>query len=185
MMRDGNRGPVAAPQGVYRCAGQDCWVAIAAATDAHWAALARAVGADELAADPALSSAPGRRAAADRIDAAVTHWTARRTPHEAAEALQMLGIPAAAVTLSADLLHDPQLQARGFFEELAHPYVGKTLMPAMPVVLGDGGHRWLRSAAPTLGEHNAEILEQVLQVDPETVAALEAAQVIGTRPAGL
>ena len=114
----------------------------------------------------------------------MTRWTAERTPHEAAKALQLLGIPAAAVTISADLLHDPQLQARGFFEELAHPYVGKTLMPAMPIVLG-AGHRWLRTAAPTLGEHNAEILGQLLQVDPEAMAGLEAAHVIGTRPAGL
>jgi crotonobetainyl-CoA:carnitine CoA-transferase CaiB-like acyl-CoA transferase len=52
-------------------------------------------------------------------------------------------------------------------------------------VLGGGGHRWLRSAAPTLGEHNTEILGQLLQVDPDTMAALEEAHVIGTRPAGL
>ena len=57
-------------------------------------------------------------------------------------------------------------------------------MPAMPIVVGDGGHRWLRSAAPTLGEHNAEILGQLLDVDPAAMAGLEAAHVIGTRPAG-
>jgi crotonobetainyl-CoA:carnitine CoA-transferase CaiB-like acyl-CoA transferase len=185
MMRDGNRGPVASPQGVYRSAGDDRWVAIAAPTDAAWTALARAIGAEELAADPALSTLEGRRAAADRIDAAVTAWTRQRAPQEIAEALQTLGIPAAAVTPSADLLHDSQLQARGFFEELAHRFVGKALMPAMPIVVENPGHRWLRSAAPTLGEHNAEILGQLLDVDPATMTALEAAHVIGTRPAGL
>jgi crotonobetainyl-CoA:carnitine CoA-transferase CaiB-like acyl-CoA transferase len=185
MMRDGNRGPVATPQGVYRSAGDDRWVAIAARTDADWTALARAIGADELAADPALSTAEGRRAAADHIDAVIAAWTAQRAPQEAAEALRMLGIPAAAVTLSADLLHDPQLQTRGFFEELAHPYIGKALMPAMPIVVADAGHRWLRSAAPTLGQHNAEILGQLLEVAPAAMTELEAAHVIGTRPAGL
>ncbi len=185
MMRDGDRGPAAAPQGVYRTAGDDCWVAIAAPTDETWAVLANAIGARDLIAEPSLSTAEGRRADADRIDAAVTAWTRQRSPREAAEALQLLGIPAAAVTLSAELLHDPQLQARGFFEELVHPYVGKALMPAMPIVLGAPGHRWLHSAAPTLGQHNAEILRDVLGVDAATQADLEAARVIGTRPAGL
>jgi crotonobetainyl-CoA:carnitine CoA-transferase CaiB-like acyl-CoA transferase len=97
----------------------------------------------------------------------------------------MLGIPAAAVTLSADLLHDPQLQERGFFEELAHPFAGKALMPAMPIELGTPGHRWLRSAAPTLGQHNAEILSGLLDVDASTLSTLEESRVIGTRPAGL
>jgi crotonobetainyl-CoA:carnitine CoA-transferase CaiB-like acyl-CoA transferase len=185
LMRDGNRGPVASPQGVYRSAGDDRWVAIAAPTDAAWAALAAAVGADELAADPALSEAAGRRVAADRIDAAITAWTSQRSPSEAAKALQMLGIPAAAVTLSADLLHDTQLQSRGFFEELAHPFAGKALMPSMPIELGTSGHRWLRGAAPTLGQHNAEILSGLLDVDAVRLAALEEVRVIGTRPAGL
>ncbi len=185
MMRDGNRSPAAAPQGVYRSAGDDCWVAIAAPADGTWAALSHAIGAHDLAADQALSTAEGRRLEADRIDAAITAWTAGRSPREAAEALQMLGIPATAVAPSADLLRDPQLQARGFFEELAHPYLGEMLMPAMPIVLGTSGHRWLRSAAPTLGQHNADILEHLLGVDRATMTALAEAQVIGTRPAGL
>jgi crotonobetainyl-CoA:carnitine CoA-transferase CaiB-like acyl-CoA transferase len=185
MMRDGNRGPMAAPQGVYRSAGDDCWVAIAVTSDDEWAALCRALGAGEIAAESGLRSAQGRRAAADRIDAEVESWTSRRSAREAAEALKTLGIPAAAVTPSAELLHDPQLQARGFFEELAHPYVGKTLMPAMPIVLGRPGHQWLRGAAPTLGQHNPEILGELLGLDTDALAALEAERVIGTRPAGL
>jgi crotonobetainyl-CoA:carnitine CoA-transferase CaiB-like acyl-CoA transferase len=178
MMRDGNRGPMAAPQGVYRSAGDDCWVAIAVTSDEQWAALCRAIGADGLV-------AAGRRGDADTIDAAIEAWTIQRSAREVTEALQTLGIPASPVTLSAELLHDPQLQARGFFEELDHPYVGKTQWPAMPIVLGSPGHRWLRGVAPTLGQHNSEILGDLLGLDPDALAALEAERVIGTRPAGL
>jgi crotonobetainyl-CoA:carnitine CoA-transferase CaiB-like acyl-CoA transferase len=45
--------------------------------------------------------------------------------------------------------------------------------------------RWLRTPAPTLGEHNHEILVDELGVDEATYAELEANQIIGTRPLGL
>ena len=70
MMRDGNRSPFAAPQGVYRSAGDDCWVAIAVTSDEQWAALCGALGLDDLAAEGRLGripigstppSRPGRR----------------------------------------------------------------------------------------------------------------------------
>jgi crotonobetainyl-CoA:carnitine CoA-transferase CaiB-like acyl-CoA transferase len=185
MMRDGNRGPMAAPQGVYRSGGDDTWVAIAVTSDAEWTALCQALGEGELAAESGLGSADGRRAAADRIDALIEAWTTQRSPREAAETLKTLGIPASAVTPSAELLGDPQLQARGFFEELDHPYVGKTFWPAMPIVLGRAGHQWLRGAAPTLGQHNGEILGDLLGLDAAELAALEETRVIGIRPAGL
>ncbi|HEX4432050.1 MAG TPA: CoA transferase [Frankiaceae bacterium] len=176
MMRAGNRGPMATPQGVYRSAGEDCWVAIAVTSDAQWTALRRTIGAE----------AP--RGDADSIDAEIEAWTLQRSAREAADALQTWGIPASPVTLSAELMQDPQLQARGFFEELDHPYVGPTWWPAMPIVLGSpghAGHRWLRAVAPTLGQHNTEILGDLLGLDPAALAALEESRVIGTRPAGL
>jgi crotonobetainyl-CoA:carnitine CoA-transferase CaiB-like acyl-CoA transferase len=89
------------------------------------------------------------------------------------------------VTLSRDLLAHPQLQARGFFEELDHPVVGRCQLPAMPIRLGESGRRWLLRAAPTLGQHNAQILTELLGQDDASIAALSAAKVIGTRPAGL
>ena len=131
LMRDGNRGPMAAPQGVYRSAGDDRWVAIAVTVGR---AVARRC-ARRSAADAAAPPMDVERIA-DRIDAAIEAWTAQRSAREAAETLQTLGIPASPVTPSAELLHDPQLQARGFLEELDHPYVGKTSWPAMPIVLG-------------------------------------------------
>ncbi len=178
LMRDGNRGPMAAPQGVYRSAGDDCWVAVAVTSDEQWAALCAAMGAAGL-------LAGGRRGDADAIDAVIEAWTSQRSAREAAEDLQSLGIAASPVIPSAELLHDPQLQARGFFEELDHPYVGKTLWPGMPIVLGIPGHHWLRGVAPTLGQHNGEILGELLGLDAAELATLEAGGIIGTRPAGL
>jgi crotonobetainyl-CoA:carnitine CoA-transferase CaiB-like acyl-CoA transferase len=185
LMRDGNRGPVASPQGIYPSAGDDAWVAIAVATDAHWDAFCGVLAAADLAEDSALAAVSGRRHHAERIDAVIAAWTSTRTPQEAADLLQAAGVPSAVVTLSRDLLAHPQLKARGFLEPLDHPVVGVCHMPAMPIQLGEPGHHWLERAAPTLGQHNAEILTDLLGQDEAAIAALSAAAVIGTRPAGL
>ncbi len=72
--RDGNRSPEAAPQGLYACDGVERWLALSAATDEQWRALANAIGRPELAADPTLADHAGRRAAHDRIDDAIADW---------------------------------------------------------------------------------------------------------------
>jgi crotonobetainyl-CoA:carnitine CoA-transferase CaiB-like acyl-CoA transferase len=78
----------------------------------------------------------------------------------------------------------PQLHARRFYEEIDHPVVGTMATPTWPFRFASVD-RWLRTAAPTLGQHNHEILVGELGIDEDAYAALEAAQVIGTRPKGL
>ena len=77
---------------------------------------------------------------------------------------------------------NPQVKARGFYEPVEHPLAGTHRFPAMPVRFGRQPDRWFTRPAPTLGEHNAEVLGGLLGVDDE-LARLEAAQVIGTLPA--
>ena len=75
--RDGNRGPGAAPQGVYPCSGHDEWVAIAVATDTQWRSLCSVLGDPQWSVDRALRDGAGRRRAHDLIDGELTAWTAR------------------------------------------------------------------------------------------------------------
>jgi crotonobetainyl-CoA:carnitine CoA-transferase CaiB-like acyl-CoA transferase len=78
----------------------------------------------------------------------------------------------------------PQLQARGFYEEIEHPIVGVMPTPTLPFRFASVDH-WLRTPAPTLGQHNHDILVDDLGLDEEAFVALEETQVIGTRPRGL
>jgi crotonobetainyl-CoA:carnitine CoA-transferase CaiB-like acyl-CoA transferase len=185
LMRAGNRGSVASPQGIYGSAGDDAWVAIAVVTDAHWQALCAVTGAPELAKEPALAGICGRRDDAARIDELIAAWTSDRTPQEATDLLQAAGIPAAVVTASRDLLANPQLVARRFFQELDHPVIGSCHMPSLPLRLAAPDHEWLSRPAPTLGQHNGEILTDLLGQDSEAIAELSGERIIGTRPAGL
>jgi len=174
LMRAGNRGPVAAPQGIYRCAGDDRWAAVAVRDDTEWTSLCAALGDDEL-----------PRSDHDLTDAVLGRWCAEREPAQVVDELRRRGVPVAEVVLAADLLGNPQLRARGWFEEIDHPVVGRTLMPSMPFRFESRPGGWLRSAAPTLGQHNEEILRDVLDLTDDEVAGLRKAKVIGTRPAGL
>ena len=97
----GNRDPIVAPQGCYPAAGDDRWLALSVRDDAAWPRLCELIGRPDLAADPALATAAGRRARHDELDAAISAWTRdRRTPPRRPSTLQAAGI-AATPTLTA------------------------------------------------------------------------------------
>ena len=164
LRRDGNRGPLAAPQNLYLSGGTDefgrvdAWVAVAVATDEQWAALAGALGHPAWAEDPELSTAEGRRARHDDIDEHLGAWCATRTPDEIVESLWEAGVPVAKVLQPHRQAELPQLQARGFFEVTEHPVGPPARQSTIPMRLSDGPARFHRSPAPLLGQHNLEIL---------------------------
>lgn len=183
--RDGNRGPGAAPQGVFRCAGEDEWAALAVLDDEAWSALARLIGRVDLLAREDLAHEAGRRAAADELDEAIGAWCADRTATGAVRLLRAAGVAAGRVQAGADLLADEQLAARGFWQRITHPVVGEFQTFGMPFRLTGVDGAWVRTAAPLLGEHNREILTEVLGLDAHEIRVLEQREAIGTRPAGL
>ena len=184
LVRDGNRGPVAAPQGCYRC-GDGEWIAIAVASDAQWRALRSLLGDPEWARDPALTSAPGRRAAHDAIDAQLRAWLADLGAEAAAERLLAAGIPASRLINAYHLMPNPQLEHREFFQEIAHPVTGTKRYPGLPWRSPGWGPPWHASPPPTLGQHNREILCGELGLSEAELAALNEKQVSGTRPSFL
>jgi crotonobetainyl-CoA:carnitine CoA-transferase CaiB-like acyl-CoA transferase len=185
LRRDGNRGPAASPQGVYRCAGDDDWVALAVLDDAGWQGLAGVLGRADLAVRRDLATEAGRRAAADELDAAIGAWTARIAAGDAEARLRQAGVAAARVLTAADLLSDPQLAARGFWEPVSHPVAGDFVTTGLPFRSAGAGRSRPRAPAPTLGQHNEEILAGILGLTAEEIRGLTERQVIGTRPAGL
>jgi crotonobetainyl-CoA:carnitine CoA-transferase CaiB-like acyl-CoA transferase len=162
LSRRGNRGHPAATQDLYRCAGDDSWIAISVHTDTQRNALSELTGGSEL----------GEWLAAQDLDGVV-------------DALASAGIPAAAVVSPSLVTENPQLHHRGFFEHLEHPRTGEGLYPTPPFAPLDGENRWLRRPPPTLGEHNAEVLTELCGLTDADLQRLTAAGVIGTRPKGL
>jgi len=175
----GNRDARFAPQGVYRCLGPDLWVAISARDDREWWALARAIGADDLA-SLELSE---RRERHDEIDRRIEAFSARFLPREAAELLQRAGVSAAPVQDMNSIHQDPQLAARGAWIELPQARMRTWKQPASAWRLVEAKPK-LRRHAPLFGEHNREILCGLLGHPEGELAELEAAGIIGNAPIG-
>jgi crotonobetainyl-CoA:carnitine CoA-transferase CaiB-like acyl-CoA transferase len=156
------------------------WVALSVVTDGQWRALCRTMARDDLAADGELATVVGRMREHDRLDEAIAVWTRGRTADETAQLLQAAGVPAAPVRAPADLPRDANLVARDFFRKLPHPEYGEIRVTA-PVWRFDGCQLGVRTA-PKFGEHNREVLAQVLGYSADTIDALERDGVLADRP---
>ena len=172
--RHGNVDAIMCPHAVYPAAGDDRWVAIACETDDHWAALAKLIGVDALAA----LGVEERRARADELDRLVSDWSSTLEAAEAAARLQALGVPAHPVADAADTVADPQLAHRQHYRQAAHPLHGMTWVEGANYTLSRTPSRvdW---GGPIFGQHNAEVLEGILGYDSDRVAELIIAGAVG------
>ena len=174
--RAGNRAAYQeiAPQGIYRCAGEDRWIAVTCATEGHWKALADLAG--ECLADPRFATMAGRLAHHDLLDAALSSWTRGFEPYELMTRLQAAGVPAGVCQTAGDRCdNDPQLRHLGWLTELTGTRIGRWPLAEVPVrmsrtppYLGGRPDR----AAPLYGEDNTAILTGLLGMSEEEVAEL-------------
>lgn len=181
--RNGNRDTVMAPHGVYECrpavrAGEaespPCdtpWVAIAVRDDGEWQKLAALIGGEALA--PRYAAAAARREHADRLDTLLAAWTEGTSAAAVEAQLQALGIAAHRVSTSADMLADPQLVHRGHYVEVPHLQFGRTVVEGSRFRLSATPARVDR-AAPVYGQHNEQVLRDLLGYGEPQIAALRA-----------
>jgi crotonobetainyl-CoA:carnitine CoA-transferase CaiB-like acyl-CoA transferase len=175
----GHRHPDFVPHGCFPCAGGDNWIVVAVSSDAMWPKLANLLGRADWSAADALKGAAGRRKIESEIEAAIADWTSARAPEDAMSAMQAAGVAAGVARLPIELLKDPQLQARGFIQEVDRAFIGRHPQPSMPF-RETGLPFAIRSAPPTLGEHNREILLDVLGLTDAEIAELSRDGIIGT-----
>jgi crotonobetainyl-CoA:carnitine CoA-transferase CaiB-like acyl-CoA transferase len=185
LSRRGNRGHGWAVQNLYRCAGDDDWIAVTVGTDDQWRALVDVMDHPSWTDDERFGTVDGRRAHADEIDARLRDWFAGQDLLGAVDNLAAAGIPGAPVVSPSLITDNDQLNDRGFLETLEHPRTGSARYPRPPFAPLDGRHEWLMRPPPTLGEHNDEVLRSTCGLTDQELARLAAAGVIGTRPKGL
>jgi benzylsuccinate CoA-transferase BbsF subunit len=169
--RRGNRSGRAAPHGVFRCAGEDRWIAIAVWSDEEWATLASTLS---LAPEESWQHLDGRLAQPDQIEAAVDAATSTRDRDQLADQLRLVGLEATAVLDLADLNGDEQLQHRGHFVPLSHPVIGSQNYETLGIRLADSPPAFTRPG-PTLGRDNEEVYKGILGMSDDEFKTLEAA----------
>ncbi len=178
--RCGNDHAGMEPHGMFRCEGEDAWVAIAVENDEQWGRLADIIGRPELAA-LGLDERKSRR---DAVRAAVGEWSTAMTDYEAQGILQGAGVPAAAVLNPLQLLSDPHVLAYEGFQYVGTPGVGGTPYPRVAFRLSDTATP-VSGPAPGFGEANDYVLQTVLGKDPGRIAELRASGVIADEPQGV
>jgi crotonobetainyl-CoA:carnitine CoA-transferase CaiB-like acyl-CoA transferase len=177
--RLGTRHQACVPHGCFRCQGDDAWVLIAVTGDPQWRALCQVMGREDLARDPSLATPEGRRQREEELETAIAAWTHTRSADHAMRRLQEAGIAAGTVRPPYDLLTDPHLLERGFWTWTDRPFVDSHPHPA-PAYRWNGQSFPVKCPAPTLGQHNEEVLRECLDLSPSELARLSQAGVIGT-----
>jgi crotonobetainyl-CoA:carnitine CoA-transferase CaiB-like acyl-CoA transferase len=160
LTRAGNVSFGGSSSGVYPTT--DGHVAIAAgASDAVWRRFCEIIGRAELTRDPNFATAAARRDRRDEVAAIIQGWTEQRAKAEVVEVLSSGGVPAAPVNNVAEMIADPQVQAREMFVELQHPVHGPVKITGTPLKMSETPGQ-VRSLAPEPGEHNEDVFVGLL-----------------------
>lgn len=168
--RTGARDRARAPVNAYPA--RDGSVFIAAVTEDQFGGLLRAMGREDLRADPRFSCADARQANAEPLDAVITAWTAERTVADAVERLQRGAVPCTPVAEIADVVANPQLRHRQMIVDVERPSGYRIPMAGQPIKLSRTPAQTTR-AAPEIGQHSRDVLRDWLDLDDASLGELE------------
>jgi formyl-CoA transferase len=153
--RTGNRLPNSAPLDNYETR-DGRFVCIAAAGDALFPRLAKAMGRDDLLADDRFGTLPARAQNADAINQIVADWCSERTLEEIEQTLVAAQVPVSGVSTIDQILENPHVRARGSIVTVDDPVIGPVRQQG-PVPRLDRTPLRVARGAPMLGEHNEEV----------------------------
>ncbi|HEX9190320.1 MAG TPA: CoA transferase, partial [Vicinamibacteria bacterium] len=149
------------------------WLAVLPYTDGHWREFCAVVGRPDLLEDPRFASLRLRLQNIEAYYAEVERIVATRTTAEWLAALEHANVPHGPVNTLEDLLHDPQLEASGFWQTIEHPTEGRLRAPGIPPTFSRTPGE-IRRPQPRLGEHSVEVLREAGFAEAEIAALLEA-----------
>jgi benzylsuccinate CoA-transferase BbsF subunit len=167
--------PLRVPEGVYRCAGDDRWIAITASHAPHWESLRNLVGGPLR--ETRFDTVLGRIRNREPIDAAISNWTRDQESDAVESTLQAAGIPAHIVSRGLDHGRDPDLQHLGHFKKFTDEVLGDAEIEG-PRSGFDRTPLPLTRRGPRIGEHTQQILETICHLSEDDIAKLVEAGVL-------
>lgn len=176
--RSGNRLPYASPHDVFKCRGDDRWVAIAVFTDEEWQAFCRRLDKSEWINDPRFCTLLKRKQNEDALNLLIEQWTSRYTAEQVECMMQNECIAASVVETNEDLFEDPQLAYRNHFAYLEHKEIGVYACDSPTCKLSKTPAKLF--SAPCLGEHNECVYKRLLGLSDDEIRRLMAEGVITT-----
>lgn len=168
--RNGSRHPASAPCNSFLC--QDGYVMLAVAHDKQWASFCRLIGREELVDDSRTATVAARKANEPFVEQVAGDWISQHTKQEVVSALNAASIPVSPVLDFGEIVREPHFREREIVCEVEHPTTGKLTHYGIAPKFAKTPAR-VRSAAPTLGQNNAEIYGHWLGFDAQTMAELQ------------
>jgi len=162
-----------APSNIY-CTADGSWVVIAANQDTVFRRLCSAMGQPELATDGRFVDHGARGRNQDELDKIIGDWAAQRQPDDIIETLSAAGVISGPINTVAEVVRDPQLQARGMLVEHFDEGIGRNVLGpgVIPVLSETPGS--VRNAGPAQpGQHNDEVYGDLLGLTSDEIAELE------------
>lgn len=169
----GMREPYAV--GSFRC--KDGYVSFLPLGSRMWPQLARMIDRADMINDPRFASADDRTERREELEAIFQAWFDEHTRMEVFAAGQREMLPCAPIMESYEALENPHFRERGYFVDLMHPDAGSLTYTGLPFRLSDTDAT-PNTPAPRLGEHNAEIYADLLNITPSELAQLHAKGVV-------
>ena len=175
--RVGNKHKDKSPHNIFRCKGNQRWVAISVDGGSQWQSLCRVMEHPEWCLDPRFANDDNRQKNQDQLTPLIEAWTASKSPAEVAGLLQSAGLAATPVMDSDEVLADPHMIERGFMTRVEHRETGSRTMATVSWAI-DGERPSNFRPAPLLGEHNQFVFCDLLGLSEEEVNGLVESGVI-------
>jgi crotonobetainyl-CoA:carnitine CoA-transferase CaiB-like acyl-CoA transferase len=170
------REPYMAPWGPFECS--DGWVALIVATERDWGRFCTAIERPDLVGHEGATSGPERaKNMSGWLGEIISDWFSRQTKAGATEKLLAAGLPLGPVQNAKEIFECPHVEARRTLIDVPDPVLGavKLVGPAFKM---SGNPEPVTNPAPLLGQHNAEILSELLGYPEEHVVKLQEESVI-------
>ncbi len=168
--RLGNQRPFSAPTNSYRC--KDGYVYVTITLNRMWKRFARVMEREDLAEDPRFGTSELRRRNREYLNGIVEGWLADKTRDEVTRLLVDAGLPSAPVNSIRDAVSDPQIKARDMIVDVDHPRRGKLPLPGIVIRLSENPGS-IRTPVPDPGQHNGEILTELLGFSHKEITDLK------------
>ena len=147
-------------------------IVIAAGNDNLWKKLCKVIGKEELISDEKFKTNPKRNENYEELKPIISNEIKKKTTKEWNEILIDVGVPCGPINDIKMVVNDEQVNARNMIQEILHPTAGKTKIPGIPIKIS-GNDDKIRYPAPTLGQHNEEVLIDKLGYKKEEVEKLK------------
>ena len=175
--RLGNSDKYMAPHGVYRCLGEDKWIAIAVSNEKEWAALCKVMGNPKWAKGAKFADMANRRTNKDELDKLITDWTTKQEHYAAMKHLQAAGVMAGASLNVEEFCEDPHIKAREDMVDIEYPDKSKIRRLTLPWRLS-GYEKGNYMHPPAAGEDNHYVFGEIMGLSDEKIKELEKEQII-------